>query len=202
MKPVMRWALGMGLAAMAATGAVAQGQLQGSDAEAFLAAIRDQNGDKVNEIKNRLGATVMNYRGFSGETPLTVAMANRNISYVGFLISNDARPDFPDKRGDTALIIAARTGFAEGVERMLGAHASIDAANRQGETALIVAVKGRHARIVRRLLEKGASPDKTDIAAGYSARDYARRDSRNPELLRLIDTVKPVKKAVSGPVIK
>lgn len=200
MKPVMRWVLGMGLVAMAATGAVAQGQ--GSEAETFLAAIRDQDGAKVNEIKNRLGATVMNYRGYNGDTPLTVAMASRNIAYVNFLIANQARPDLADKRGDTALIIAARSGFAEGVDRMLTARASVDAANRQGETPLIVAVQGRHARIVRRLLEKGASPDKTDIAAGYSARDYARRDNRNPEILRLIDTVKPVKNAVSGPVIK
>ena len=37
---------------------------------------------------------------------------------------------------------------------------------------------------------------------GYSPRDYAKRDTRNPQLLKLIETIKPTaKKAVSGPVI-
>ncbi len=199
MKPVVRWAIGLGLAAMVASSAVAQ--TGGSDAEAFLTAIREQDGTESTEIQTRLGATVINYRGYSGDTPLTVAMANRTMAYVGFLLANGAEPDFADKSGDTPMIIAARAGFFEGVEKMLGAGASVDAANRQGETALIVAVQGRHARIVRQLLEKGANPDKADIAAGYSARDYAKRIDRNPELLRLIETVKPAKKAIVGPVI-
>jgi ankyrin repeat protein len=59
-----------------------------------------------------------------------------------------------------------------------------------GETPLIVAVQARQAPLVRFLVSKGANPDKTDNAAGYSARDYAKRDSRNPELLRLIEASK------------
>jgi hypothetical protein len=51
------------------------------------------------------------------------------------------------------------------------------------------------------LLKAGADPDKADHAAGYSARDYAKRDTRNPGILRLIDTVKSTKKAVAGPNI-
>jgi hypothetical protein len=48
----------------------------------------------------------------------------------------------------------------------------------------------RQAPMVKFLMSKGANPDKTDTAAGYSARDYAKRDSRNPELLRLIEAAK------------
>ena len=52
-----------------------------------------------------------------------------------------------------------------------------------GETALIVAVQQRQPRCVKLLLRSGANPDKTDHAAGYSARDYAKRDTRNREML-------------------
>ena len=58
-------------------------------------------------------------------------------------------------------------------------------------TALIIAVQNRNTRLVRRLLQSGANPDKADHAAGYSARDYAKRDNRVRELLRLIETAKP-----------
>lgn len=187
-----------GLATTLATSVGAQ-QL-GSDAEAFLTAIREQDGPKADSIVTRQGPSVLNYRGYDGDTPLTVAMAQRSGTYVYFLLRKGANPDLADKRGDTPLIIAARGGFNEGIDRMIVARARIDAANRQGETALIVAVQARQSQAVRRLLEAGANPDKTDIAAGLSARDYAKRDTRNRELLRMIETIKPAKKTISGPI--
>ncbi|MDP9086938.1 MAG: ankyrin repeat domain-containing protein, partial [Pseudomonadota bacterium] len=60
----------------------------------------------------------------------------------------------------------------------------------------------RQASLVRLLLENGANPDKKDTAAGYSARDYARRDSRSTELTKVIESVKPTRKIISGPVFK
>ena len=197
MKRVVTWAFGAALAAMVATGASAQ--LLGSDSEAFLTAVREQDGAKVQALAGSSAASVVNYRGFSGDTPLTVAMANRSGAFVGFLLGKGADPDLADKHGDTPLIIAARSGYIEGVDRMLAARADVNAANRQGETALIVAVLRRHPQAVRRLLEAGADADKADFAAGYSARDYARRDTRNRELLRLIETIKPARRAVAGP---
>src|SRR5687768_10113322 len=112
MKRVMTWLIGAGLALSLAGGAGAQGQarLNGSDAEEFLSAIRKQDGAAVEEIFTRKGASVINYRGFDGETPLTLAMTKRSGEYVGYLVANGAEPDYPDKHGDTGLIIAARTG--------------------------------------------------------------------------------------------
>ncbi|MCY7339600.1 MAG: ankyrin repeat domain-containing protein [Sphingomonas bacterium] len=186
------------LAAMLASGAVAQTKL-GSDSDAFLNAIRDQDATKATDIVRRQGKSVTNYRGHGGETPLTVATANRSILYVGFLIGNGAEPDFSNQRGDTPLIIASRGGFVEAVQLLIEAKAKIGLANRQGESPLIAAVQGRHIRVVKMLLETGATADTTDFSAGFSARDYARRDTRNPELLRLIETIKPARKIIAGP---
>jgi len=196
MKRATTLAVAAGLALALAGGAGAQ-QLA-SDAETFLSAIRDQDGAKATAIESKAGASVVNYRGYDGSTPLTVAMAKRNIIYVGFLLGKGAQSDLADKRGDTPLIIGARNGFSEGVDLMIASRAAIDLANKQGETPLIVAVQGRHSTIVRRLLEAGANPDKADFAAGYSARDYARRDTRNRDLLRMIETIKP-RKPAAGP---
>jgi ankyrin repeat protein len=60
-----------------------------------------------------------------------------------------------------------------------------------GETPLIIAVQQRETPIVRLLLDAGADPDRTDAAAGYSARDYATRDTRARDILKLIEDKKP-----------
>ena len=84
----------------------------------------------------------------------------------------------------------------------LGRGARVDADNRHGETALTRAVQSKQARMVELLLRAGANPDKPDHVTGYTPRDFARRDTRNPQLLKLIETVKPAKKKpASGPVI-
>jgi hypothetical protein len=45
--------------------------------------------------------------------------------------------------------------------------------------------------IVRRLLAAGANPDKTDSVQGFSARDYATRDPRARDILKIITDKKP-----------
>jgi ankyrin repeat protein len=82
-------------------------------------------------------------------------------------------------------------GFGSAIEWLLGLGAKVDAANRMGETPLIIAVQQRELPIVRLLLNAGANPDRADHAAGYSARDYATRDPRAREILKLIEDKKP-----------
>jgi ankyrin repeat protein len=76
---------------------------------------------------------------------------------------------------------------------LISRKAKVNLANRMGETPLIVAVQQRHLPIVRLLLAAGADPDEADTAAGYSARDYAKRDTRSRDILKLIETSKPAK---------
>lgn len=171
----------------------------GSDGETFLKAIEDEDNSKAVPLLEDPGSRVVNYRGYKGDTALHIVTRKRELDWVGYLLKKGADPNVPDANGDTPLIIAARIGFEEAANYLVQTKATVDATNRRGETALIIAVQQRQPRIIELLLKAGANPDKADHAAGYSARDYAKRDSRNRELLKLIETVKPTKKATAGP---
>jgi ankyrin repeat protein len=172
-----------------------------SEGETLLKAIEEGDNAKAIPLLEDPGSRVVNYRGYKGDTALHIATRKRELDWVGYLLKKGADPNIGDAKGDTSLIVAARIGFEEAADYMLRLGAKVDATNRRGETALIVAVQQRQPRVIELLLKAGASPDKSDHAAGYSARDYAKRDTRNPGLLRLIDTVKSTKKAVAGPKI-
>jgi hypothetical protein len=187
-------------AVLALAAAPAAAQLTGSDGEAFIQAMKEGNGGEAVDLVKKPGSTVVNYRGSDGNAGLHIAMRRRNANWVGFLLANDADPNLGDKNGDTPLILSARLGFTEGAARMLMARAQVDKANKLGETALIVAVQQRQTAIAKMLLEAGADPDKADHASGYTAREYAKRDSRAQDVLRLIETVKSKKKPAVGPV--
>ncbi len=197
----MAWLVRAVIVALAMTPAPAMAQsMTASDGDAFISAMKNGDSGKAVELVEKSGSTVVNYRASDGTSGLHVALRRRTSNWVGYLLSNGADPNLADKNGDTPLIIASRLGFGEGVDRLLRARALVDKPNRLGETPLIVAVQGRQGGIVRMLLEAGADPDKADHAAGYSARDYAKRDTRSADLLRLMETVNPRKQSVVGPV--
>lgn len=187
------------LLALSGLAVPAAGQINGSDGEAFLEAIEEGDNDAALPLIEQPGSRVVNYKGYKGETALHIATRKREREWIGYLLKKGADPNIGDRNGDTALMIASRIGLDEAVEWMLGKGAQVDATNRRGETALIIAVQQKQPRVIERLLEAGANPDKSDHAAGYSARDYAKRDSRNPRILELIETVKSTKKKVAGP---
>ena len=176
-------------------------QSNASEGEAFLKAVEDKDGGKAVPMLDNPASRVVNYRGYKGDTALHIATRNRESDWVGFLINKGADPNIGDAQGDSPLIVAARIGYEEAATWMLERCAQVDLANRRGETALIVAVQQRQRRLVELLLRAGANPDKADHAAGYSARDYAKRDTRSRELLKLIETVKSSKAKVAGPKI-
>jgi len=159
----------------------------------FLKAVRDRDGNKVMQLLDSGPGNLINTRD-GGETALNVVVGRRDDTWTAFFLSRGADPNLAGKTGDTPLIVAARIGFADGVERLLKAGARVDTANRMGETALIAAVQQRRTDVVRALLEAGANPDKTDTAAGLSAREYAARDNRSRDILALIEA-KPKKAA-------
>jgi ankyrin repeat protein len=191
-------------AALALTAPLAAQDLgTGSPGEVFLKAVEEKDGGKAVPLLEEPGSRIVNYRGYKGETGLIIATRNRTADWVGFLLNKGADPNIGNHAGDTPLIIASRMGFETAVDYLIARKANVNLSNRLGETSLIVAVQQRQPRIVEKLLQAGANADKADHAAGLSARDYARRDARNPELLKLIEATKAAKKLdFTGPVIK
>ncbi|WP_187107708.1 ankyrin repeat domain-containing protein [Sphingomonas xanthus] len=183
---------------MATPAALAQ-SLNKSEGEEFLKAVNQDDGNTAVPLIEKSAGRIVNYRGYSGDTALHIATKKRQLDWVGFLLSKAADPNIGDEQGNTPLHLASQIGFTEAAEYLLRKGAKVDATNRTGETPLIIAVTQRQTRMVEMLLRAGANPDKSDHAAGYSARDYAKRDERNRDLIKLIETVKPTATKVSGP---
>ncbi len=180
--------------------AAAQAQ-QMSPGYLFLKAVRDEDGNKVNDILGQPGQTIINTRDrTSGEGALHIVAKNGNLRYLRFLLAKGANPNMQDNRGNTPALYAVETGSVEAIEALAERKANLNLGNSSGETPLIRAVQLRNVDMVRALVAAGANPDQADVIAGLSARDYARRDTRTPVLLKLLDAApdKP-KAAVSGP---
>jgi uncharacterized protein len=183
------------LVALATAGAPVHAQIANAGRD-FVEAIRTRDGDKATQVL-QAHPNMIDAKDDKGNTGLIIAIQRRDEDYTAFLLNKGADPNVAGAGGDTPLISASRIGFQQAVEWLLGEGAKVDAANRMGETALIAAVQQRQVPIVRILLAAGANPDKTDAAAGYSAREYAARDNRAREILRMIEAKKPKTAAAS-----
>ncbi len=179
-------------------------QAQFSDSYNFLKAVKDADGQKVTDLIQKPGSTVINSRDVtSGETALHLVIARRDATWLAFLLGKGANPNLTDNGGDTPLMKAVQARFQDGVILLLSAGAQIDKANGSGETPLIRAVQLHDLAVVRLLVAHGANADRRDSIAGMSARDYADRDSRTPGLvdaLRAAKSSAAPKGPVQGPV--
>ena len=92
-----------------------------------------------------------------GDTALMMA-AEKSAAMVTWLIEQDAEVNLQNRRGQTALMIAAYAGNVEAVTALLGRGADARIENEWGDTALTQAVfRGDHA-IVTQLIKHGADP--------------------------------------------
>ncbi|WP_294321780.1 ankyrin repeat domain-containing protein [uncultured Sphingomonas sp.] len=168
----------------------------------FLKAIRDEDGNKVNDILGQPGQTIINTKDrTTGEGALHIVAKNGNLTYLRFLLAKGANPNLQDNRGNTAALLAVESGSVEAINALAQRKANLNLGNSSGETPLIRAVQLRNLDMVRTLIAAGANPDQADVMAGMSARDYAKRDTRTPALLKLFDeapAAKP-KAPVAGP---
>jgi len=168
----------------------ATAQLNSNPSYDFIKAVRERDGTKAMEVLNEHPG-VVSTRDEAGDTPLNIALARKDEEWTGFMINSGADVNLGGRGNDTPLIAAARVGFGQGIEWLLQRGAKVDGTNKMGETALIIAVQQRQAKIVKALLDAGANPDKSDTAAGLSARDYAKRDTRTPQILQMIEAKRP-----------
>ena len=173
---------------------------QFSDGFTFLKAVRERDSNKVAEIVANSSSTAIHTRDrATGEGALHIVVRGRDLTWLNFLLARRARPDLADNDGNTALTIAAQIGWVEGAEALLARRANVNAANARGETPLIMAVHRRDPAMVRLLMGNGADPNWTDSAAGLSAIDYARRDTRAGQVLRLLQLPRTPRPAAAGP---
>ena len=173
-----------------------------SDAYSFLKAVKDRDGTKVQELIDKNPATILLTRDDNGDNALHIVTKRRDLPWLQFMLSKGVPIDSKDRDGNTALVDAARIGFADGESQLLEVGASPNLANTRGETALIIATQAHDLGAVRTLLQYGADPRETDHIAGMSAIDYAQRDTRSTQILTLLQSVKPVvHKNVAGPSI-
>jgi len=184
---------GFVILAVAALGASAPaaGQALTSAGYDFLDAVKKSDGGKATNLLDTHPKGLVNAKDNDGNTALIIALNRSDEQWTGFLINKGADPNLGGKDGDTPLIVASRVGFEQAVEWLISSGAKVDGTNRMGETPLIVAVQQHQIPVVRVLLGQGADPDRTDHAAGYSARDYALRDPRAREILKMIQDKKP-----------
>jgi uncharacterized protein len=174
----------MAMAMLVSTPVVAQF----SDSYNFLKAVRERNGAEVEKFLGDPG-NILNTATDSttGDRALHIVVQQRNPEWLSFLLGRGAKPDYENKKGVTPLMLATQLNFIDGIDRLLARKANVDHANNAGETALILAVQLRNSAAVRLLLKAGANADKRDNRAGYSARDYAKQDSRAGAILAIIE---------------
>lgn len=177
------------------------GAQQQSESYKFLQAVKDGKGNDVIAIVDRPGSSVINARDVtSGEGALHIVVKRGDEAYLRYLLQKGADPNLRDRSGATPLLLAVAGGHAGLVPVLVAGRANVNLGNEAGETPLIRAVQRRDVAMARALLQAGANPDQTDNLAGMSARDYARRDARNPALAKLLeDAPKRTGRSVAGP---
>ncbi|KAI8093447.1 Glycerophosphoryl diester phosphodiesterase family-domain-containing protein [Halteromyces radiatus] len=112
----------------------------------------------------------------SSHHPSSVAMAVelKNIALLELLIEKGASADITDEDGETALLLAIRNGFSDGVKALIEAgHANVNHSEKiNGVTPLMVAAIEGNTEIVQLLLDGGADKTKVDCN-GWAAYEHA-----------------------------
>ncbi|KAG6618379.1 TKL protein kinase [Phytophthora cinnamomi] len=105
----------------------------------------------------------------AGRSPFHFAFEEEQVDVICLLIENGADLDLADedgdnvdktnKRGNTPLMCAAKSGHNEVAELLVANEANVDRTNLFGSTALLIAAKYRHREIVKQSIEHGAVVD-------------------------------------------
>jgi uncharacterized protein len=165
---------------------------QFSESYNFLKAVRDKDVNAAIELADKPGTTVVNTRdGGTGEAAIHIVVRRGDLGWLGLLYQKGANLNLKDRDGNSPLILASVSRWAEGVATLIRLKAQVNAQNRLGETALLKAVQSRDLDLVKMLLEAAANPDITDNS-GTSARSVAESDPRAATIAKLIKDI-PVK---------
>ncbi len=173
---------------------------QFSDSYNFLKAVREADGAKVNKFLQDKTLRIVNAKDRStGEGAIHIVTRRSDALYLRVLLQqDDINANLQDGRGNTALIIAAERGWIDGLGILIKYKANVNLANAAGETPLIRAVQVHNVEAVRQLINAGADPDRTDNVTGKSARDYARDETRYPQIAKLLADAPKVQRSAGS----
>ncbi|MCF7852967.1 MAG: ankyrin repeat domain-containing protein [Simkaniaceae bacterium] len=99
----------------------------------------------------------------TGNTPLILAVVNKQIGIVDFLLHNGANPNIKNKDGKTALHFATLQGDVEYVARLLEGRADLFEENHSHDNALQLAVHTNHLDILCTMLNHIECPEKRQL---------------------------------------
>ena len=118
-------------------------------------AVREDDAEMV-DLLMRAGANVKVANRF-GATPLSLAATNGNGGIVEKLLAGGDDPNaVVSVTGDTAFMIAARTGKTDAIESFLKHGADVNKTNSDGQTALMWAASAKNAAAVQLLIDHQA----------------------------------------------
>ena len=170
-----------------------------SDGYKFLQAVEKGDQETVKNLYNK-NSTVVDARDISdGHTALLIATKRRDAGWIRYLLTLGANPNIADKAGVTPLMLASQLGFVDGIALLASKGARVDAPNEAGETPLILAVHRHDMAMVRILLAAGADADHSDNS-GRTARDYAKLDGADSQMLAEIDKADKAKTRKAGQI--
>jgi ankyrin repeat protein len=108
------------------------------------------------------GANV-NAKDSSGNTPLILAVAKKDIEIIKLLIEKGANVNSKNNYGDTPFMTAARNGDIETIKILMSKGVSINVKDGKGNTILIEAISRNNEEMVKFLLENGANVNVRDM---------------------------------------
>ena len=95
-----------------------------------------------------------------GATAMHEAVDGNHVDVVQALVERRANPNIQDGRGNTPLMLAARSGHAEVIRALMDGpmKVELEVQNNAGQTALTWAVVNGHIKVVRLLMSLGSDP--------------------------------------------
>lgn len=109
--------------------------------------------------KEALKTSELEGRNGEKRTALHLAAKGGHADVVALLLSNGAKVDAIDYRGQSALHLAARGGYYSACDRLLEAGADPNLADSRGDTPLHSAAAGGHDEATRSILDHGGAAD-------------------------------------------
>ena len=109
------------------------------------------------------GADPNKEKGFSGSTPLHLAVMEKNVDLVRMLLEKGAHLETKDDDGSTPLLKAVKDGALEDIIDLLLEHgADVQAVAEDRKTALHFAAQRGEENLMKSMIERGLSPNVED----------------------------------------